>query len=163
MLPRCKIGLLENGQLLDWYKRMERYMNAQRNVLFKIALICSLLLYSSQVWAGDEPGKWDAAGKEISEAAKAVGSASSESWRKTKEKTAETIGSAKEKGTQAWEKTKEKSSEVAKKTVDVSENIAEGTAEKSKGFWQKTKEKSLEWLEQVKAGIHKMTADDPQK
>ena len=105
-------------------------------------------------------GNGIAAGKEITEAAKAVGNASEESWQKTKEKTAEVVHGAKEKGTQVWDKTKQKSSEVAEKTVEVTEDAAAETAVKSKGFWQKTKETSARWYENAKARIHQMTAPD---
>lgn len=123
-------------------------MKIEKCGLCKIIVTLScLVLFSAPVLAVEEPGKLETAGKEISEAAKAVGNATGGVWQKTKEKTAET-----------WDKTKEKSSEVAEKTAEVSEEVAVVTVEKSKGFWQKTKETTKSWLEKARAKIHQMTA-----
>lgn len=136
-------------------------MVGNKHILFKITVTLScLLFFSFRVWSTQDPDKWDTAGQEISEAAKAVGNASEESWRKTKEKTATAVHGAKETGTEVWDKTKQKSSEVAHKTVDVSEDVAVETAEKSKGFWQKIQETSKKWYAKAKAKIHEMTAPD---
>ncbi|MCP4342854.1 MAG: hypothetical protein GY799_29225 [Desulfobulbaceae bacterium] len=138
---------------------MKRY----RTLLLKIVVsLACVLLASSQVWSGEQPGIWDAAGKEISEAAKAVGDASGESWQKTKEITAKTLHNVQDKGADVWGKTKDKSSDLVDKTVDVSSDVAEGTVEKSKGFWQKTKEISKEWLDKAKKKIHEITSPEPQ-
>lgn len=138
----------------DLYKNGREYMKNQQCVLWKIIVtLTCLVLFSAPAFAAEEPGaaeepdKWETAGKEISEAAKAVGSASGEAWQKTKEKTAET-----------WDKTKEKSAEVAEKTAEVSGEVVVETAEKSKGFWQKTKETTKSWLDKARAKIHQMTA-----
>jgi hypothetical protein len=140
------------------------YMKGYRSFLLKIVVsLACVLLVSSQAWAGENLSKWDAAGKEISEAAKAVGGASGESWQKTKKITAETMQKVQKKGSHVWGKTKDKSSEIVDKTVDVSGSMAEGTVEKSKGFWQKTKEISKKWLEKTKTKIHEMTTPEPQQ
>lgn len=139
-------------------------MKRHWSLLLKIVVsLACLLLNFSQIFAGEEPGKWDAAGKEISEAAKAVGDASGESWQKTKEITVETLHNVQGKGASVWDKTKDKSSELVDKTVDVSNDVAEGAVEKSKGFWQKTKEISTKWLDKAKTNIHEITSPEPQK
>lgn len=135
----------------------------KRLLLIIVVTLGCLVVISSQVQAGIEPGKWDTVSKEISEAAKAVGDASGESWQKTKEITAETMLNAQETGIEVWGKTKDKSSELFGKTVEISGNVAEGTAEKSKGLWQKTKEISKEWWEKGKAKMHKLTEPEPQQ
>ncbi len=137
---------------------MKNYRSALYAVAITLGCVCIL---SSYVSAKEEPGKWDAAGKEISEAAKAVGQASEETWQKTKVKTTEVVHEATEKGAETWDKTKKKSSEIVGKTKEVSSDVAEGTVEKSKGFWQTTKDTSKKWLEKAKAKIHEMTASDP--
>ena len=139
-------------------------MVRHKHIFFKItvALTC-LLFFPIKVWSGQEPDKWNTAGKEISEAAKAVGNASEESWQKTKETTAKAVHGAKETGTEVWDQTKQKSSEVATKTVEVTEDVAAETAEKSKGFWQKIQETSKKWYTKAKAKIHQMTAPDGQQ
>ncbi|MGB3209415.1 MAG: hypothetical protein WBB19_01795 [Desulforhopalus sp.] len=134
-------------------------MIRHRSVLLKrvITLSC-LVIWSSPVWADEEPGQWDTAGKKISEAAGVIGKASGEGWTKTKEKTTETMHLAKDKGAEVWDKTKIKSSELVEKTVEVTGDMAEGTADKSKSLWQKTKDNSRKWLVKMKAKIHEMTA-----
>jgi hypothetical protein len=143
-----KNDALNKNQGPEWSRQME----SNNNVSLKVVVILGCLICMSSLgWAAEEPGKWKTAGKEISEAAEAVGNASGEAWRKTKEKTAET-----------WDKTKEKSAEVAEKTVEVSEEVAVETAEESKGFWQKTKETTKSWLEKARAKIHQLTAPEPE-
>lgn len=153
------------GKVYGFSTRKYRiFMKINRRVLGKIVVILAcLMLISSQGWAGKEPDKWDAAGKEISEAAKAVGNASSESWQKSKEITVEAVQGAQKTGTEVWDKTKEKSSAIVDKTVEVSGDVATGTAEKSKGFWQNTKDTSKKWYDKAKAKIHEMTAPDSQQ
>ena len=139
-------------------------MKAYWSFLVKIVVpLACLLMIFSQVWAVEEPGKWDKVGKEISETARAVGDASGESWQKTKEITAETLHDVQEKGAQVWDTTKDKSSEFVDKTVDVSGDVIEETAAKSKGFWQKTKEISKQWLDKAKNKIHDLTNPEPKQ
>ena len=139
-------------------------MKSNRRVLgSSIAILACLVLISSHGLATEEPDKWDTAGKEISEAAKAVGNASGESWRKTKEITADAVQGAQKTGTEVWDKTKETSTAIVGKTVEVSGEVATGTAETSKGFWQKTIDTSKKWYDKAKTKIHEMTAPEPKQ
>lgn len=138
-------------------------MGSNRHIFFKIAIMLACLIFhSATLWSQQEPGEWDKAGKEISEAAKAVGSATEEGWRKTREKTAEMVQGTKAKSTEVWDKTKQESSEVVEKTVEVSEDIAAEAAQQSKGFWQKTRTTVNKWYDQAKARVHELTAPDQQ-
>lgn len=60
----------------------------------------------------EQPGKWEKAGKELSEAAHAVGDATADSskkaWEATKEGSAEAWDSTKEKSKELWEQGKAK-------------------------------------------------------
>lgn len=99
----------------------------QRGFILTLSALCLLLLSSPALAEGEKP-KWDAAGKEIKEAAKAVGEASKETWQTTREKTAEALDKAKDKGEEVWQKTKEKSAEAVQKTKT---KIHEATAPQS--------------------------------
>lgn len=110
----------------------------------------------------EEPGKWDKAGKEVSEAAKAIGEASGESWEKTKDATEKSYEDMKEKSAEAWSKTKEKSGEMIDESVDASSQAVDSAAEKSKEAWDKTKEGSTELMEKAKSKVHDMTAPTPE-
>jgi hypothetical protein len=110
----------------------------------------------------EEPGKWDKAGKEVAEAAKAIGEASGESWDKTKDTTEKSYEDMKKKSAATWSKTKEKSGEMIDKSVDASGQAADSAAEKSKEAWDKTKEGSTELMDQAKSKVHEMTAPTPE-
>ncbi len=110
----------------------------------------------------EETGTWDKAGKEVSEATKAIGEASGESWDKTKDATGKSYDEMKQKSAEAWEKTKEKSGELLDKSVDASSKAADSASEKSKEAWEKTKEGSTELMDQAKSKVHEMTAPTPE-
>lgn len=110
----------------------------------------------------EEPGKWDKAGKEVSEAAKAIGEASGESWDKTKDATEKSYEDMKEKSAETWSKTKEKSGEMIAKSVDASGKVADSAVEKSKEAWENTKEGSTELMDKAKSKVHEMTAPTPE-
>lgn len=117
---------------------------------------------ASSVTPVEELGKWDKAGKEVSEAAKAIGEASGESWDKTKDATEKSYEKMKEKSAETWSKTKEKSGEIIEKSVDASGKAADSAAEKSKEAWDKTKEGSTELMDKAKSKVHEMTAPTPE-
>lgn len=117
---------------------------------------------SSVTTVAEETGKWDKAGKEVSEAAKAIGEASSESWDKTKDATGESYEQMKKKSAEAWSKTKEQSGELVDKSVDASEKAIDSASETSKEAWEKTKEESNELMDKAKSKVHEMTAPDPE-
>lgn len=117
---------------------------------------------SSETPVAEEPGKWDKAGKEISEAAKAIGEASGEIWDKTKDATGKSYEKMKEKSAETWSKTKDKRGEIIDKSVDDSGEAADSAAEKSKEAWEKTKEGSAELMDKAKSKVHEMTAPAPE-
>ncbi len=110
----------------------------------------------------EEQGKWDKAGKEVSEAAKAIGEASGESWDKTKDATEKSYEDMKEKSAETWSKTKEKSGEMIDKSIDASGKAADSAAEKSKEVWENTKEGSTELMDKAKSKVHEMSAPTPE-
>lgn len=65
----------------------------RKYIVSSICLVVVAIAAGSSLYAGstgkEVTGKWDKAGKEISEAIDAVGDASAESWEKTKESTAD--------------------------------------------------------------------------
>ena len=105
--------------------KVERMKKGSATLLF----VCfSLYCLIPPVFA---ESKWDAAGDEVSEAAKAVTEASKESWNKTKDASSE-----------LWQSTKEKSSDLVETSATTGENAIDGTVEVTTSFWQKTKDKT---------------------
>jgi len=116
---------------------------------------------SSVTPVAEETGTWDKAGKEVSEAAKAISEASGESWDKTMDATGESYEKMKQKSAETWSKTKEKSGELVDASVDASSNAVDSASETSKGAWEKTKECSTELMDKAKSKVHEMTAPTP--
>jgi gas vesicle protein len=128
-------------------KKMKRVKGLNR--VTNIMSLAAVLLFAAGIASAESESKgtWDKAGKELQEAAAAVGDA-------TKESTA-----------QAWQKTKETSEDVAESTVEVSKKAWEKTkevtgevAEGSQKAWEATAEKSQEVVEEVKQKLHNTTA-----
>jgi hypothetical protein len=90
-----------------------------------------------------EPGKWQAAGQEVKEAAGSVAEA-----------TTETAGTA-------WDTVKNESIEAWEKTRSGSRELFETAGEKSKEAWHVTQEESKSIWEKSKAKIHEITAPSP--
>ena len=86
----------------------------------------------AQQSAPAEPGKWEAAGREVRDAAGAVLEA-------TKESTGTAWDSVKSGSAEVWDKTKSGSQEV----------------------WHATREESQDWWQKGKAMIHEATAPEP--
>ena len=131
-------------------------------LMFIAVQVYATEVVSSVTPAVEETGKWDKAGEEVSEAAKAIGEASGESWDKTKDATEKSYEDMKEKSAEAWSKTKEKSGEMIDKSVDASSQAADSVAEKSKEAWDKTKEGSTELMDEAKSKVHDLTAPTPE-
>lgn len=124
------------------------------------AVVGSLLGAQSLAWAteGDggtlnpapvqqatpsEPGKWEAAGREVRDAAGAV-----------LEATRESTGTA-------WDSVKSGSVEVWDKTKSGSQEVYNTVGERSKEAWHATREESQDWWQKGKAMIHEATAPEP--
>jgi len=119
-----------------------------------IAMVLFLgMISAGSVWASEtaaegtaaEPSKWSKAGGEISEAAGAVGEATTDTSKK------------------AWKATKEGSTEAWDKTKEGSKEAWEATKEGSTKAWDKTKSKSKELWEKGKAKVHDASAPDASK
>lgn len=146
-------------------KRNDKQQIPGRCLAAALALSLSVCL-AAPVMAENTPGaaageesSWSKASKEISEAARAVGEVSKETWGKTKETSAEVWDKTKETSSKAWDKTKEVGSGVP----EGSEDVADATVDTSKSFWQKTKETSARWYNAAKMKVHQITAPSTEK
>lgn len=105
------------------------------NRIALLSLLSLTLGCSSLAYAGDEAPDWDQAGREITEAASAVGDAAEETtrevwrkskelWRKTRRTSEATWDSARQESNQVWEKAMREASEAL---ADTSARIQEAT------------------------------------
>ena len=124
----------------DMFK-VERMKKGNFIVFFVFLYSCCLL---SPVFA---ESKWDAAGDEVSEAAKAVSEASKESWGKTKDA-----------GSELWENTKETSSDLVETSASTGEDVVDGAVEATTSFWESTKNKMASWYQKGREKVHELTA-----
>ena len=111
--------------------------------------------------SADESSKWDTAGKELSEAAKAVGEASKETWQDVKESGSETWEKTKKAANEDWQEAKQKGAEVWSQTKEETKEGIESTKEESLTFWQKVKKKTRAWYNKIRGRVHEATAPEP--
>lgn len=117
------------------------------NFLPKVVLIASCLLFTGSIAAAvEKEGAWSKAGKEIGEAAHAVGHASKDSFDKTMTKGAGVMEKTTTASSEAWGEAKKTSAEAWGATKDTSVEA-----------WHKTKEGSAELYDKAKGKIHEMT------
>lgn len=157
-------------------KRNDKQQIPGRCLAAALALSLSVCL-AAPVMAENTPGaaageesSWSKASKEISEAARAVGEVSKETWGKTKETSAEVWDKTKETSSKAWDSTKKTTAKAWDKTKEAgsgvpegSEDVADATVDTSKSFWQKTKETSARWYNAAKMKVHQITAPSTEK
>ncbi len=110
---------------------MKRVKGLKR--MMKIMSFAAVLLFTAGMASAEsEPkGTWDKAGKELQEAAAAVGDATKESTAQAWEKTKEVTGEVAEGSQKAWEATAEKSQEVVEEVKQKLHNVTAPAAENS--------------------------------
>ena len=130
---------------------VEQFMNdtfkVERMKKGSVALVLVCLYFCCLVLPVFAESKWDAAGDEVSEAAKAVTEASKESWEKTKDASNE-----------LWKNTVETGGDLVEVSASTGENVVDGTVETTSSFWQSAKNKTAQWYKKVREKIHEMTA-----
>ena len=119
-------------------------MNRVVIMLLFLGLLSGVSSVSAEEAVPEEPGKWEKAGKEISEAADAVGDATVDSSKK------------------AWKATKEGSAQAYEATKEGAVDAYEATKEGSAKAWKATKEKSHELMEEGRQKVHEATAPKPE-
>jgi hypothetical protein len=112
----------------------------KRDIILLLLIMFASVQFPSLLFAEENTeNSWQKAGKEIKEAAGAIGEASQESWENTKKG-----------GKAAWEKTKEVSAEAVT-----------ATKEGGKNLWEQTKDTSQKVVAQAKGAFQKKEVVPP--
>ncbi len=114
-----------------------------KKIILPLAAVFCLAVFVTGTFAGEQADKWKTAGREVREAAKAVGLATKNTAHKV------------------WDETKTESREVYEKTRNKSGEIWDRTKTESEETWEAAKTKTRKVLNYAKVGIHEATAPVP--